>query len=138
MAAFSVTCLLGYSLEWNPFPGSEGGLSRYLSLYPYMGQICFPLFAFVENRCCDFTFPAVPEFSGSHPFMIEKELPLSGKPNHIVLLSFIKLQEHLIIIIAPVHNKSSFPNIAFPRSMASKVISLMDVKFFSFEEWILE
>ena len=34
--------------------------------------------------------------------------------------------------------KVARPNMPAPRSMAEKVISLMDVKLFSLEEWIFE
>ena len=50
----------------------------------------------------------------------------------------MKLEEHFVVIVPPVHNKGSLAKENFPLSIAEKVILLTDVKAFSLEECIFE
>ena len=65
-------------------------------------------FAFIKQRQLHFTFPAVAQFSGIYPFIMEQQLAFCSQANHIILVHGIQFQKHLVIIIAAVHNKSCF------------------------------
>lgn len=49
----------------------------------------------------------------------------------MALIQEIKFQEHLVIVIAPVHDKGGFPKERIAGLYSWKVMSFMEVKFFS-------
>ncbi len=80
--------------------------SRYL--YFHMRKISVMLFSFVDQRRFYFTLPLISELCCQNLFSVQMEFTLCSKTNDIVLLQFIQFQEHLVVIVASVHDESCF------------------------------
>lgn len=64
------------------------------------------LLPFVEKRSSDLSFASVPKFRGGYPFVMEEQFARGSETYNIVLTKGIELKKHLVVIIAPVHDKS--------------------------------
>ena len=93
--------------------------------------------ASVIERHLYLAFALVPEPCRRYPFPVEEEFAFFSEADDIILLHAVQLEEHLVVIISPVHDKSGAAKDLLS-SIAEKVTSLMEVKSFSFEEWIFE
>lgn len=51
---------------------------------------------------------SVTQFSGVSPFIMIEQLTFGGEADDIVLLQGIQFEEHLVIIVAAVHDKGCF------------------------------
>ena len=87
--------------EINIFPGSS-------DLYFYMGQISVMQFAFVEQGQFYLAFPAVTQLRSKYPFIVVQQFAFCSQTYYIILPHGIKLEEHFVIIIPPVHDKGCF------------------------------
>lgn len=102
-----------------------------------MGEISVMVFTFITKGCFDFPLALVSEACCRNPFFMKEQFALRCKTDNTILFKVIQLKEHLVVIIPPVHDEGSFPKEG-GSSSTEKVTSLMEVKFFSFEEWISE
>ena len=93
---------------------------------------------FVEQRQFYLAFPAAAQFGGKYPFIMIQELPLCSQTNHIVLIHGIQFRNILLSSYPRSMTKVAFSNKAAARSIAEKVILLMDVKPFHLKNGFLE
>ena len=63
-------------------------------------------FSFIVKGCLYLPFALVPQACGRNPFPMEEKLTLCSKADDIILFQIIELQKHLVVIVAPVQDKS--------------------------------
>ncbi len=75
-------------------------------LHFYMGKIGIMVFAFIIKRHFDLALALFPQLCRRDLFPMEEELAPCRKANDVVLLQPMKFQEHLVVIVSPVHDES--------------------------------
>ena len=76
------------------------------NLYFYMGKIGIMFFAFIIKRHFDLALALFPQLCGRDPFPMEEGLAPCRKADDVVLLQPMELQEHLVVVVSPVHDES--------------------------------
>lgn len=74
-----------------------------------MGQVRIVVPALVAERHTYLSFTLVPEACRKGPLPVGEELPFFREVDDIVLPHAVRLDEHLAIIISPVHDEGSLP-----------------------------
>ena len=100
-----------------------------------MGKIflCF----FLYRKEASLSYPcAVSSAVSREPISVEEWLALGSKADDIILFRFVEFQDHLVVIMARAYNESGFFEEGSAHCIAAKVMSLTEVKFFSFAKCI--
>lgn len=78
-------------------------------LHFHMGKIGIMVFAFIIKRCFYLTFTLVSQLCSWNPFPMKEKFASGSKTDDIILPHAVQLEEHLVIVIPPVHDEGSFP-----------------------------
>ena len=92
--------------EVNFFTGSS-------DLNFHMGKISFVLFPFINQGHFHFAFSATAQFCSKRLFIMEQQFAFRNQLNHVVLSHGVRFEEHLVIIIAAVHDENGLSEKSF-------------------------
>lgn len=115
----------------NLFPGSS-------EPYPYMGKVGVMVLVPVKKGDFNLTLALVPQPCCQNPLPMEKELPLGRKADDIILSQPVEPQEHLVVIVPPVHEEDGSSKLGASPFHGGKGHIVSGCESLSLEEWTLK